>query len=111
MLLFLRSVFMIEIGPDSQTRRGNRIFRRRFSVHLYSCRFSLTSHPKQAGVKSHLEGQEKPDQKPNCRADEVRTAHQLLFIRRDSVSSNLRLRYGLTRERCHRHLVMELVEV
>ena len=93
---------MIEIGPDSQTRRGNRIFRRRFPVHLYCCRFSLTSHTRQAGVISHLEGQDKLDQKPNGRADEVCTAQQLLFIRRDSVSPNVRLRYGLTRERCHR---------
>ena len=68
---------MIEIGPDSQTRRGNRIFRHRIPVDFSTCRFSLTSYPKQAAVKSHLEGQDKPDKKPNYRADEVRTAQQL----------------------------------
>ena len=42
--------------------------------------FALKVIQKQAGVKSHLEGQDKPDQKPNCRCDEVLTAQQLLFI-------------------------------
>ena len=65
---------------DSQTRRGNGIFRRCIPVYLYSCRCSLKSHPKQAGVESHLERQDKPDRKSNCGADEIRTAQQLLFI-------------------------------
>ena len=66
--------------PRSDHKKRNRIFRRRIPVHFYSCRFSLRSHPKQAGLKLHLEGQDKPDQKPNCGADEVCTAQQLLFL-------------------------------
>ena len=67
-------------NSDSQTRRGNRIFRRRIHVYLYFCRSSRKSHPKQAGVESHLERQDKPGRKSNCGADEIRTAQQLLFI-------------------------------
>ena len=66
--------------PDSQTRQRNCIFRRRIPVHFDSCRSSLKSHPKQAGVESHLERQDKTDQNSNCRADENRTVQQLLFI-------------------------------
>ena len=59
------SNFEFRTDPDSQTRRRNRIFRRRIPVHLFSRRSSLKSHPKQAGVESHHT--HKTDQ--NCRAD------------------------------------------
>ena len=98
----LKGIRRFSKDPGRQTRLRNRILRRRIPVHLYSCRSSLKSHPKQAGVESHLEIQDKTDQKSNCRADEIRTAQQLLFVSRDSVSPNFRLRYGLTRERSHR---------
>ena len=76
----LKGIRRFRTDPDSQTRRGNCIFRRRIPVHFDSCRSSLKSHPKQAGVESHLERQDKTDQESNCRADENRTVQQLLFI-------------------------------
>ena len=59
------SNFEFRTDPDSQTRRANRIFRRRIPVHHCFCRSSFKSHPKQAGVESHHT--HKTDQ--NCRAD------------------------------------------